>query len=346
LNMSKINSFLRKHGYRPELSTDFSKFVKVINGYLGIEKAKQLFDLMDWSTEEKVHEFIGNDTKLLKLVFGFQINISGKALENLIEVIETIGINPNGILDLGGADGWASKYMREYFNWSCGIKVVDANKYWGSIDSTIESDNSFYKDFASSKKYDLVISIFGAPMASVDDLIECAFRNINDQGLFVAMLRVASENEFLKLIERADAIGFNVLTDHSSKISVAEQAFPLISFNKKVIDKALTNGDKIGITRKAFHNYAEQKRIIGIEAKCFYEIVKDGKLISHEEKIYDNAVASLKCIEFNGINYRIWIGADGGFILEYPITENDLGATIDDLNIRFFEERKFYSNSL
>ena len=66
----KINNYLNKLGYRPDLSDGvYDKYEKALNKYLKDIRYQQFCSLRESaSTEEDIINFIGDDIRLLKLV--------------------------------------------------------------------------------------------------------------------------------------------------------------------------------------------------------------------------------------------------------------------------------------
>jgi hypothetical protein len=53
-------------------------------------------------------EFIGGDEGLFKLIMSMQVEISEEFFQKILAISNELGIQPNRVLELGRANGWAS----------------------------------------------------------------------------------------------------------------------------------------------------------------------------------------------------------------------------------------------
>ncbi|WP_019670778.1 hypothetical protein [Eudoraea adriatica] len=319
-----IKSYLRKKGYRPELSDGkFDKYEKVLQNYLKDDRYWQFCSLREsGASENELLEFIGKDEKLLKIVISSQIQISISILENIIDIISKRIDFPNQILDLGGADGWTIDYLNNYFNWVCPLTVIDQNSSWNPINDSISIINKSYSKFNGEKKFDLIISILGAPFDHLDELFECINRSISDKGIAFLGLRIATDHQYLQVIEKLQKLELGFVAKHCKKITVFNEQIPFILLEKT--NSILTINDSLMIIRKGFYNKSDPKRESGMEANILLKLIEDGSQIEVSKENWENGDwLEVEVINKNEILYRKTSNNSGDLIIEYPVSIED-----------------------
>ncbi len=319
-----INSYLRKNGYRPELSDGiYDKYEKAIASYLKETNYNEFCDLREYaSCEEEILDFIGDDERFLKIVFSAQIQISICILEKIISVIKNRPESPNQILDLGGADGWAINYLNESLNLKCPLTVVDLNNRWNLVNDNITLVNKTYSEFKNETKFDLIISILGASNDNLIELFTCIKHSISNKGMALVGLRIASDYQYTKALEIADSLGLRITPDLSSKLKIFDEQIPFIALERSTTK--LKQSEKLNLIRQGFHNNLEAKRVYGFEARCLLQLIEDGERMAiSKETWYDGEYFEVKILNKNDILYRISQNNSGDLLIEYPIEIQD-----------------------
>lgn len=319
-----INSYLRKHGYRPELSDGIlEKHEKALASYLKETHYSEFCDLRDYaSSEEEILNYIGDDERFLKIVFSAQMQMSISILEKISSIINNRPESPNQILDLGGADGWAINYLNESLNLKCPLTVVDLNNRWNLVNENITFINKSYSEFKNETKFDLIISILGAPYDNLMELFNCIKHSISNKGIALVGLRIASDYKYIKALEIADSLGLRVIPDFSNKLKIFDEQIPLIALEHSTTK--LSQNDKFKLVRQCFHNNNEAKRVYGFEARCLLQLIEDGEKISiSKETWYNGDHFEVKILNKKDILYRISQNNSGDILIEYPIEIQD-----------------------
>lgn len=322
-----LESYIRKYGYRPDYSTNDpykTKYEKALLQYLGEERYLEFNEIRDTPKvdESIIMEFIGDDVNLLKLILSSQIKISLKYLEEMITIINFKKLKPQNILDLGGGDGWASDYLNETFKWNADVTIVDKYESWSVINPKSKLVNCEYSDFKQNEKYDLVISILGINLLYKEQLLNCIYENLNENGTCIIGLRIGDEIDFQDFIRLICDLGFEVEINNSYRIEALGEKMPIITLKKST--KKYIKNDFWRITRMSFNDLLEPKRFYGTDGVMIYDLICDGEELSNDRKDWDNGdYFIIRILKKNEIIYRVITNSYGDFLVETPILEND-----------------------
>lgn len=137
-SLSWINNRLSKFGFYPEFK-DPKKYINALKKYLGIANANRFLDKIDnlieehsisgeINIEEKICDLIGSDHKLLKMVYSTGIYTSVVILNRIMDLIEDLSLNPEHIVDFGGANGWSLQIIKEFLEEEVKLSIIEQNK--------------------------------------------------------------------------------------------------------------------------------------------------------------------------------------------------------------------------
>ena len=240
---SRISKHLKKYGYHLEFSYDDMLCSKYLKKYLGVKKyynfwnhVEEMESLYGEHHSEKIkRDYIGSDTQFLKILLSGQIAISVEILNEIISFLDKIDSNSYlEVLELGGYDGWASDFLEKRYKPRMQLDVLDENILIMNLNPRLNYINSTYKDFRSSKKYDIIFSILGAPYSNVDELITCAKENIKSGGELFLGLRVQPD-EYQQCEKKLLDFGF-MKSNETVRVSVplyySTETLPIFSFKK------------------------------------------------------------------------------------------------------------------
>ena len=342
----KINNYLNKLGYRPDLSDGvYDKYEKALNKYLKDIRYQQFCSLRESaSTEEDIINFIGDDIRLLKLVSSSQLKISIVILEEVINTIRELDINPINILDLGGSDGWACNYLIKHFNPDSTVTVVDKNTIYEAVSENIEITNTDYSSYVKKGGHDLIISILGAPYDSLSDLYKCISQSLSENGKALLGLRISSISDYIESINIANNFNLKYEVDYSKRLQIFDEHIPFICITKS--NQAQTDSEKLLLSREGFMNYSNPKRVYGYEAQIFEKLLKEAEILSMDTIEFDNGIKfHLDIFKMNDIVYRKTYNTYGDLLIEYPVNSDDKYNNIQSQLERFHNE-SLWNNSL
>ena len=342
----KINNYLRKIGYRPDLSDGILlKYEKALNNYLGDKQYDDFCRARDSAKNENdILEFVGPDLKLLKLILSGQITISTKILERIIDRLRLLNKAPKNLLDLGGAEGWASSFLNKSLNFNCPITVVDRNPVFKPSGEELLIINEDYGNFSPNNNFDLIISILGAPISGLDELFGVIDRSISVDGSALLGLRIPTPIEYASAIDLAGKYNLAFQVDECESIEVFGDSFPLIYLKRA--KKPIDNNEKLMLVRKGFHNYSRTKRVFGYEAILLETLITEYETVVEEEKSWDNGDSfAITVLRKNGILYRKSSNSKGDLLIEYPVDIKDHFNNVDN-QIRRFHKENLWNNSL
>ena len=341
----KINNYLNKLGYRPDLSDGvYDKYEKVLHKYLKDIRYQQFCSLREsGTTEEDIINFIGNDLRLLKLVSSGQLKISIVILEEIINTIRELDINPINILDLGGSDGWACNYLFKHLNLDSSLTVVDKNTMYDAVSENIEITNADYSRYVNKDGHDLIISILGAPYHNLSDLYKCISQSLTENGKALLGLRISSISDYLESISIANSFNLKYEVDYSKRLQIFDEHIPFICITKSNQDQ--TENEKLLLSRKGFMNHSNPKRVYGYEAKVFEKLLKEAEILSKDTLEFENGIKfHLDIIMMNNILYRKTYNTYGDLLIEYPIKSDDNHNNIQTQLERFHNEDLWNNN--
>lgn len=334
-----LSNYLNKIGYRPDLSDGkFQKFEKALFNYLKEDLYLKFCSLREKSgSEEDITTFIGNDLRLLRLVISGQIKISISLTEGILNILKERKYSSLNILDLGGAEGWASSYINNQLNFNATIDVVEKNPIFAPLNDAITIHHVSYKDFNPIKKYDLIISILGAPSINFIELFDCIKRSIGSKGIALLGLRIPSISDYLNSIELLNNHGLFVEKKFTRKITVFGEEMTILYLTPS--DLINTTNDKLMLSRSSFMNYPNPKRIYGYEANLFSKFILNGKIIFNDKIEWeDGSSFTVELIEYEEIFYRKTSNSYGDTVIEYPVEKDDIFNKTENQIKRMTEE--------
>lgn len=345
-----IESYIRKYGYEPDYSTidpEMPKYEKALLEYLGKDKYKILekLRLEPKKTESSIMEFIQNDVNLFRMMLSSQIKISIEILEGIKEIIHKLKIKPQSILELGGAEGWAADYLNDFFKWKIKKTIVDNFQAWKPISKNTEIINKAYHEYKSQGKFDLIISILGANLIHVKELLECIHSNLSERGIAIIGLRISRETEFYQFANLCAESGLEIINENSFRITAINQTLPIISLKKRNITQ--TKNEMWKSTRECFQEIESPKCFFGVEGFIIYDLISDGKELLIDRREWDNGdFFQIRIVEKNEIVYRIITNSNGDILIETPIELEDDFNNIDDTLYRSSYMPDFWKSSL
>lgn len=340
-----IESYIRKYGYKPEYCTadpEMAKYEKALLEYLGKDKYNLLnkLRLEPKITEFKIMEFVQNDAILLRMMLSSQIKISIKILEGIKEIIHKLKIKPQRILDLGGAEGWASDYLNDYFKWKINKTIVDNFQGWKPINENTEIIDSTYNEYKSQEKFELIISLLGANLVHIKELLKCIHSNLSEKGTAIIGIRISGEIEFHQFVEHCIESGLKIINHCSFRINALNQSIPIITLTKG--DTKQSKNEMWRATRECFQEIETPKRFFGVEGFILLDLIVDGEIISTENRDWENGDNfQLKIYKKNDILYRVSTNSFGNILIECPIDKED-----DYNNLESQLERLYFSPEL
>jgi len=322
----KIKSILRKRGYRPDLSDNLDKYEANLSKYLGHERYHHFWDLRESieQNESKIFDFIGDDSRLLKLIFSGQIMSSATVLEGINDQLAKIAdFNPKNLLDLGGSDGWASEYLMGRNSSIETSLVVDRCEIWRSPIDEIEIQNVEYSNFVPTSQYDLVISILGAPLSEASELLKVISDSLSELGYVFLALRIGTIELLKEFLEHLASLNLELMLSLSVKAYTANEAFPILCLRRGKVK--LTNNELLAASRKLMADLPIVKVVSTEEARFFLPLIEDGEEVFSDKRDYElDTWGRIRLIEKNGIKYRVTDNSYGNCAIEYPILDNDV----------------------
>jgi hypothetical protein len=326
-----FENFLKKYGYRPNLGDEIlEKYENALLKYLGIERYAILCDLRDSENadEASVMKFIGEDVNLLKLMLSSQIKISIALVREIRNNLKSLKISPSNILDLGGGDGWAAVYIKEFFNWDSQITIIDHFKHWVPVNQNITINHCNYSKFKSKIKFSLIISILGSDIKNIKNLLKCVKQNISEDGIAFLGLRISREIEYYNFIKLLNEYGFVIDVNLSRYISAIGQKLPLLAIKKS--QKIYSISDLWNITREAYLNLKEPKRFFGVDGLMIFQLIEDGNIIDSDRRDWENGkYFEIIVIEKNNVFYRVVKNSSDDILVETPVQPDDEFNNID-----------------
>jgi hypothetical protein len=345
--MSSIDSYLRRKGYRSDSSGNKQKYAKNLEAAVGLEKARKYFDWFERTqlegkfSEEAVWKYVGDDPKMLKSIISSQIKLSMLCLEEMIDIL---GRKPKGadwnILELGGSDGWASGYLKEYFGIKGDAVNIDRVPYWGKAEDYIESISCEYQEFQSDKKFDLIFSILGARVDECEALLSCISRHAKKNAQIVLALRIADESALGDFYDMASKYSLFLDINQIRKAThLGTETIPVIVLSS---EGESSPSHKLRLQRKFSYKISSPKRVVNSEARFLYEVIKKGRLVHESSKIYDNGKATINVFNFNGIDFMVWINPSNDIVIDYPILPEEYLEGIEYMEESFTMDPNWY----
>jgi hypothetical protein len=345
--MISIDSYLRKKGYRPDSSGNKPKYIKNLEAAVGLEKAKKYFDWFERTlqqgqfSEEAVWKYVGDDPIMMKSIISSQIKLSMICLE---EIVEILGRKPKGanwnILELGGSDGWAAGYLKEYYDLKGEVVNIDRNPFWGRAEDFIDTISCDYSEFQSEKKYDLIFSILGARVDECEGLLSCISRHAKSDSLIVLALRIANESALGDFYDMASKYSLFLEINQIRKTTpIGAEAIPVIVLSN---EGESSHSHKLRLQRNFSYKLSRPKRVVNSEAQFLYEIIKEGRLVHESFKTYDNGKATIHVFDFNGIDFMVWINPSNDIVIDYPILPEEYMNGIEYMEESCTTDKQWY----
>lgn len=325
--MNLVN-FLKKFGYKPHLSDGIlDKYEEALFKYLGEDRYEEFWHIRhcgESNIEDIIMDWIGDDLHLMRLILSGQISNSVCIVERIVEILKECELRPNRILDLGAADGWASQFIRAKFGYECTIDLVDRSPLWCDQDNgdNVVTHQSGYKKYNSKDKFDLIVSIFGANVFYLEDILDCVGRSIADDGIAMLGLRIPQEKDFIMAMDIANRNELALNFTFTSKVQTEYESFQIFFLEKKGKQHFDRNA-YLSAIRRGYHEYAEVKRVFGYEAQILSELIADGIIHKSFSTEFPNGTMSVDYIDKNDILYRKIYNTFGDLQIEFPILKDE-----------------------
>lgn len=346
--MKSLNKHLQEFGFKPELSRSIDPtgkknklFNKSLQNFLGPYRYKKYCRLQEFYSDElSMMKFIAGDEALFKFLLSAQIDISEQMFQEMLGIIQRSKINPNRILEFGGANGWAIDYLIKYmFGEVEESVVVDSFPNWSPINPQIKIHSEDYFDYITETKFDLIFSILGYSAKDYSSFLEKAISFLSDDGVLILGLRIGTEQTYQKALEAIYKSECHLDLGSSKRIIVGNEKFPILTIKKG--KGKFSKNDELYLIRNGFYNLNQPKRIVGIEAKILLDCFEQVNVISEERKESDDGtVLSLKYIDVNGIIFSVFENSSKFIVIEFPIDfQIDIEIFLMDIQFRndYFE---------
>jgi hypothetical protein len=346
--MKSLNKHLQEFGFKPELSHSIDPtgkkeklFEKSLHKFLGPHRYEEYCRVQEsYSDELSMMKFIAGDEALFKFLLSAQIDISEQMFQEVLGVINRYKIMPSRILELGGANGWASDYLINYvFGQVEESVVVDSFPNWDPVNPEIKIHSEDYFDYKTETKFDLIFSILGYSAKDYSPFLEKAISFLSDDGVLILGLRIGTEQTYQKALEAIYKSECHLDLGSSKRITVGNEKFPILTIKKG--KGKFSKNDELYLIRNGFYNLKEPKRIVGFEAKILLDCFDKVNVISEERKeSYDGTGLSLKYIDVNGIIFSVFENSSKFIVVEFPIDyQIDIEIFLMDIQFRddYFE---------
>ncbi|MCS5488904.1 class I SAM-dependent methyltransferase [Algoriphagus limi] len=330
--MKSLRKHLQDFGFKTELSWSVDptgkkeeKFHKALKQLLGPLRYDEYLILQESfagpEDEEKMMKFIEGDESLFKLLLSAQIDISEGIFQEILSIVKELRIQPNRILELGGANGWACNYlMNHVFDQSQEVVVVDNFPNWKSVNPEIEIVSSDYFSFHSEKKFDFIFSILGYSTNNYTAFLEKAISLLSEDGYLILGLRISGEKKYQEALEAIYGSGCYVELLGCKRLKVGNEMFPILTIRKG--DTSLSNNEMLFAIRKGYYNLEAPKRIIGFEAHFLLESMGSGKLLNEERRDWEDGTwLAMRYRDYNGVIFRLVENFANDLVIEFPIQE-------------------------
>lgn len=244
-DLEHIKKKLRDYGFYPDFSTK-SKYFTKLKSYLGLKQANELLDNIDIiisSSEDPEHDIahlVGQDSQLLKIIYSTGIVTSACIFNSMLEILDSIDIEPKVISDLGGANGWTLQLLDEYFELNSKLVLIDYNPNWDLVNENIKVINSEYAHVTEKINADLIISIFGIKASESESLLKCAANNLTNNGYLLVSLRIPDDSTFKSFQETAMSLGLGIIIEKSKRVQYFNssamfiETFPVLLISNNV----------------------------------------------------------------------------------------------------------------
>jgi hypothetical protein len=348
--MTSIDSYLLSKGYYPDSSGNYDQYLRNLEEAAGIEKAK---NYLNWYkrkissgqfSEYAVWRYVGNDLPMMKAIISSQIRLSMLCLEAFIEILgQQLKDTDLNILELGGSDGWAAAYLKEYYKLKGDVVVVDRNPFWGKAEDYIDHVSCDYSEYQNANKFDLIFSILGAPLSECDALLSCISRHASENAIILLAIRIGNQldlGQFYELaLKHSLYIDLGSLKKTEPFGEFEEQTIPVFQLRRK---GEASPSHKLRLQRKFSYKISRAKRVVDSEAQFLYEVIKEGMLVHESSKIYDNGKATIHVFNFNGIDFMVWINPTNDIVIDYPVLREEYMNGIEYMDESFTTDEQWY----
>ncbi len=250
-----IKNRLKEFGFFPEFSNK-SKYLAKLKSYLGLKKAEELLDNIDFilentsdndkiDTEYEIAKLAIGDPVLINIIYSSGIETSIEIFCEVLNILDNIEIEPHVICDLGGANGWSLQLLDEYFELSSKLILIEQNPTWEVVNPKIVVLNSDYAAVSENLQSELIISIFGSPANNVESLLKCASAIMKKDSLFIVALRIPNNYYFEKFQLIANKYGLGVDFNNSKRLQYYHknnrftETFPIFTLSNSIIQKEI-----------------------------------------------------------------------------------------------------------
>jgi hypothetical protein len=327
--MKSLSKHLQEFGFKSELSHSVDPtgkreklFHKNLYKLLGSYRYEEYCRLQDSYVDElSMMKFIGGDESLFKFLLSAQIEISEQMFQEMLGVIKRNKIMPSRILELGGANGWASDYLINYvFGKVEESVVVDSFPNWSPVNAQIKIHSEDYFVFKTESKFDLIFSILGYSADDYTSFLEKAISFLSDDGVLILGLRIGTEQSYQKALDAIFKYECHLDLDGSKRISVGNEKFPILTIKKG--KGKFSKNEEFDLLRYGFYDLQDPKRIFGFEAKFFLDFLVNGNVILKERKEWEDGTwLTMSYIEVNEIIFRVVENYNKNLVLEFPIVD-------------------------
>lgn len=225
-----IYNRLKDFGFNPDAAGGTEVYYKALRKHLGLKRREEFLDRIDaiiesrYEIEQRVTELVGSDLRLLKLVVDVYISIY--VLDCIMDLLDDMNLDPLHIVDFGGANGWSLLLIKEFLETNVKLSLIEQNKTWDIVSDEIQALWQPYDEVDLKEPADVGVTIFGAPADKLKGLFECAQRNIQEGGYFIAALRIGHDEKLQDCLKLAARCGFELDKENSCNIKVDHPKYP------------------------------------------------------------------------------------------------------------------------
>ena len=181
-------------------------------------------------------QFIGEDEVFFKTVISMQIQNSADLFQEILTSINELEIEPKRVLELGGANGWATDYLKKYvFSELEMAVVVDSFPAWTPIAKDIDLVALDYFSYNPEVKFDFIFSILGYSTRNHSAFVEKAISVLEDGGYLILALRIATDEMYEYVENTATSLGCELVPEGCKKVESGTfftEIFPVITIRK------------------------------------------------------------------------------------------------------------------
>ena len=352
--MTDISTYLLGKGYFPNSSGNNQQYIKNLEIAVGAAKTRKYLNWIKKKissgqfSEEAVWTYLGNDLPMMKAIISSQIRLSIFCLEAFIEILgQQLKETDLNILELGGSDGWAAGYLKEHYNLKGDVVVIDRNPFWGKAEDFIENVSCDYSEYQSAQKFDLIISILGAPLSECDGLLSCISRHASENAIILLAIRIANQQDlghFYELaIKHSLYIDLGSLKKTEPFGEYEKESIPVFQLSRK---GEASPSHKLRVERKFCYNLSKPKRVVDSEARFLFDVIKKGTLLQEFTQEILEYDFELNFYRFDGLDFLVLTNPSGSVMIDYPVLQDEINNGIDYIEQSIWGANNWYRPKL